>query len=92
MHIRHLIFASIASFACLCASAFRGLGDLILESVDFPAYVASPIESIALDRAVIEAQATPPLLDRFKAFCSRALNHDRYSAGQFDSASVLAVS
>jgi hypothetical protein len=42
-------------------------------------------DRMELDRAARDAK-TPTAMQRFKAFVSRAFEHDRYSAGRFDMA------
>lgn len=84
MHIRHFIFASISFFAIglsACLSAVSASFEFAREH--WPPFLASADETIALDAACHEAEATSSPLARFHAFLERALRHARYSAGGF---------
>lgn len=93
MHIRSLIFATASFLAVGLAVCLEALASPIeFAREHWPSFIASPSETIALDAACHEADATSSPLARFHAFLERALQHARYSAGGFTQADCYASS
>lgn len=82
-------FALFAGFCLsLCLAVYHAVGEVFDRSVKFATeffhldHVDHRV-SLDLDRAALDAK-TPTMLQRAKAFASRAFEHDRFSAGRFD--------
>lgn len=74
-----------AAFLGLFVSLFTGFMSAVLR-LDF----IDHRDRLHLDQAARDAK-TPSAIHRFKAFVSRAFEHDRYSAGRFNLARSTAA-
>ena len=86
--------ALVAAFDRL-ATTFNDFGAMLrtfTEVIDWPDFIPSARESIALDLASRERvdARQPGILARFAEFIRRALAHDEFSAGHFDPGRMLA--